>query len=847
MATEPLKFPIFTPGARAARNAFRGIRGAIASAASSYLGLIAAAAGLTKIIGLTRQFEFQMTQVAAISGATKDEFNDLTNTARELGATTVFTATQAAEALTELARAGQDASTAIRTVPAVLLLARAGAIELGRSAEVIASLSNAFQLTASDAENVADVLVRTSQRSLTTVEGLARGFTFLGATANDLGLSLVESSAALGAIADQGVPVQRAGRGLSTLLSELSKETDAVDEAAKRVGLTARDLNPVFNDFGTVVSNLALVFRDAGVAQGTLSIISARTASLLANNADGYRNLVEETSNATGAAKQFSDQVSDNLDGSIKQLNSALSETLLQLGDNGLGKGTRDLVDILALLLNQANGTTVAFTGFSKVSEGVRDLMLNLGEQLAAVGNIILALAQSIGIIFQSVVDLKQGIDALARGEGLAGFKAAFAETGERADNLLVTFGKIADNFDNIGKASSGELAQEILFQQDAVRTLETSYNSLSEAVRTTVQVIGRDSRQFGQGQFEALRNTITSINKDFAELTRGFSEKITDNELATALKQAEEGFARITKIAGRPDLLQNFREQVQAAYGDIEELGNLGVNQKIIDEAQIKFVARLKDAFAGLNNETLKTSRRVQEVQSAFDRFLEIAEKIGTELLNVTQKLGDNFFDAFDANLEIQKATRETELIQNKTITNQRRLNELTNQLSNANDEKERRALQDRIDRLVTDNFDLQRQLIEAQFTVESTINGQNAAVASTLFDFATRIPRAGIFHDGGFVGKEGRNVPIIAQRGEAVFTPRQLDNAESLLRSNTGGGGGNVMIIDQRRADSNPPQVRRDNNGNIQVLLSDFINTQIRNGGFDDSLQARFGVRNR
>ena len=845
MATEPLKFPIFTPGARAARNAFRGIRNAVSGLASSYLGLFAAAAGFSQIISLTRKFEFQMTQVAAISGATEDEFKDLTTTARELGATTVFTATQAAEALTELARAGQDAETAIRTVPAVLLLARAGAIELGRSAEVIASLSNAFQLTASDAENVADVLVRTSQRSLTTVEGLARGFTFLGATANDLGLSLVESSAALGAIADQGVPVQRAGRGLSTLLSELSKETDAVDDAAKRVGLTARDLNPVFNDFGTVVQNLAIVFRDAGVAQGTLSIISARTASLLANNAAGYRNLVEETTNATGAAKQFSDQVSDNLDGSIKQFNSALSETLLQIGDNGLGKSTRSFIDILSLLLNQANGTTIAFNGFGKVSEGVRDLMLNLGEQLAATGNIILALAQSIGIIFQSVVDLKQGIDALRKGKGLEGFKKAFAETGERADNLLETFGKIADNFDNIGKASTGELAQEIIFQQDAVKTLETSYNSLSDSIRTTVQVIGRESRKYGGAQFKELRRTITEVNSAFIKLTGNFSKKLTEDEVTRAVKQAEAGFTRISKVAGTPDLLKNFREQVRAAAGDLQELIDLGANEKIINEAQIKLVGRLRDAFTGLNNETLKTDRRVQKAKSTFQQFLEIAEKIGNELLNVTQKLGENFFDAFDANLEIQKATRETELIQNKTITNQRRLNELTDQLSRTNDDKERRALQDRIDRLVTDNFDLQRQLIEAQFTVESTINGQNAAVAGTLFDALTRIP--GVFHDGGFVGKEGRNVPIIAQRGEAVFTPRQLDNAESLLRSNMGGGGGNVTIIDQRRAGSNPPQVRRDNNGNIQVLLSDFINNQIRNGGFDDSLQARFGVRNR
>ena len=122
MATEPINLPIRTPGASRARGAVAGLGRSVAGLAAGYIGLQAAVRAFTSTATLIRDFEFQMSQVRAISGANEEQFQRLNSIARELGGTTVFTARQAAEGLTELARAGLNAEQAIATIPTVLTL-----------------------------------------------------------------------------------------------------------------------------------------------------------------------------------------------------------------------------------------------------------------------------------------------------------------------------------------------------------------------------------------------------------------------------------------------------------------------------------------------------------------------------------------------------------------------------------------------------------------------------------------------------------------------------------------------------------------------------------------------------
>lgn len=744
MATEPLQFPVSAPGSNQVAAGFLGIRTQLG-------GIKAALAGLglftffRQAITLSRDFEFEMAQVQAITGATTEEFERLNKVARDLGATTIFTAREAASGLIELGRAGFDATESVQAIPEALLLAEAGNLSLGRSTQILTGAIRAYNLDASKAAQVSDLIVTVANKSKTDVEGLGRAFSFTAAAASAAGISMQEMTAVIGAVAQAGIPVQRAGRGIANVFSILATESDKVETAMQRVGLTARDVNPEFNSFETIVERLALAFPNLSTAAGAFDRVAARAVVALVGQRDLFKELIVEQNRAAGATQKFSDRVRNTLRGDFKTLNSVFQEFLLQLGDAGLVDITRKATQGLSKFLVVVTGKTDGFITNMKLStEEVNkqiDEFALYRTGLIVTGRVVATVARTYGVFGQSIVDTTQA-----------------------AGHLAATLALLAT-----GQFSAAKLAAE--------------------------------------GAVDSFKETTEALEGIFDELSE-----------SPSLRKIYEGI--------RAEQRQLRMEAEKAAETNKNDNGTLRNKVNFLDQ-----------------------------VASAWERVTQALEKYGGRLdaiQDVANSIVNSLSQLTTHGLTIERAQRDQALFNRELEDNTRRIRELQAELRGASDETRIQQLETRIDNLTRRNFELQRQLNESAFAVSTAGNQRTRSLIggfSDLFSAGTGLVSAfgssgNTFHSGGFVGSGGRNVPIIAQQGEAVFTPRQLENAENLFRNQ---GGVQVQVIDQRTPDAAPPVIQTDRRGNIQVFLTKVVSSVIRSGAVDDYLSTRFGARRR
>ncbi|MEV2479261.1 phage tail tape measure protein [Paenibacillus larvae] len=186
-------------------------------------------------------FEAGMSTVKAITGATGKDFEDLQETAKELGATTVFSASEAAEGMKYLGLAGWKTQDIISAMPGMLDLAAAGALDLGTAADITSDTMQAFGMAADRATHAADVFAYASSNSNTTVEMLGEGMKYLAPVANQFGWSLEESSAAMMFLADAGLKGSIAGQAFASSLTRLAKPTAEMEKVMKATGISFFD------------------------------------------------------------------------------------------------------------------------------------------------------------------------------------------------------------------------------------------------------------------------------------------------------------------------------------------------------------------------------------------------------------------------------------------------------------------------------------------------------------------------------------------------------------------------------------------------------------------------------
>lgn len=355
------------------------------------------------------EFDTAMAQVAATMGVTVNEISELTATAKTMGATTQFTATQAAEALNYLALAGYDAETAAKTLPTVLNLAAAGAMNLGSASDMVTDAMSAFGLGADYAETMVDQMAKTASSSNTSVSQLGEAMLTIGATGKSVAGGTVELSTALGILADNGVKGSEGGTHLRNVIMSLQSPTDNATKLMKNLGVQVYDsegkmrpLNDTLNDLNEAMDGMTNQERDNIINQIFNKTDIASVNALLANSSDRWNELSTAIENSGGAAAQMAETQMDNLEGSMTYLSSATDGLKIAFYNTFSDK-----------LKSGVDSVTAGVTELTEAmeSDGVDGFITKMGELVpAAVQTLVSKLPQLISVGTTLAGNILQGI-----------------------------------------------------------------------------------------------------------------------------------------------------------------------------------------------------------------------------------------------------------------------------------------------------------------------------------------------------------------------------------------------------------------------------------------------------
>jgi len=301
---------------------------------------LVAATGVNSIIN----FGQAMAKVKAISGATGEEFDSLRKQAKKLGATTIFSATQAAQGMEFLARAGFETKDIMSAIPGVLDLAASSNIGLAQAADIASNVISGFGLKASETSKIADILATAAASSNTDITQLGDAMKFVAPVAAAMGQSVESAAAAAGVLSNAGLQGSLAGTGLRKVFTSLVAPTSRGRKLFKAMGLDIRKLNPETNKLTDIVNRLAKANIGAGLATELFGDRGGPAILAMISQRKELEKLTNAFLNASGKAKEMADIMQKTLGGDIKALVSVFESLVLGLGDAGLEGAMRSIV-----------------------------------------------------------------------------------------------------------------------------------------------------------------------------------------------------------------------------------------------------------------------------------------------------------------------------------------------------------------------------------------------------------------------------------------------------------------------------------------------------------------------
>lgn len=439
------------------------------------------------------EFEAAMSKVGAVADANASQMKQLSDAAITAGQDTVFSASQAAEAEAELAKAGVSVTDILEGgLSGALNLAAAGQIDLGKSAEIAAQAMNIFKLEGSDVGHIADVLTAGANKSAAGVDDLGQALTQGGMVAASMGMSLEETVASLSMFADAGMKGSDAGTSLKTAMQRLAAPSGEAETLMRELGVSAFDSQGKFVGLATIAEQLrgSLGGMSEGQRSAALATIfgadAVRAATVWyqqgAAGVDTYTKAVDDN----GAAQRMAARQMDNLKGDLEQLRGSL-ETAFIKGGSGANDGLRSL----------AQNATAVVNAFSSLNPETQAFIV----KAAAVSAGALIAAGGIVKVTTTVHELRAAWAATSLAGGR--FGAALGSIGSKATKVagVLTAVGVASQFGGSGEWHVVGLANDLAKAQDPLRAIN------DEIARTSVVAGGSDysMRSLGDAFNQAL------------------------------------------------------------------------------------------------------------------------------------------------------------------------------------------------------------------------------------------------------------------------------------------------------------------------------------------------------
>lgn len=537
---------------------------AIAQTKSQLTGTIGAIAAVGTAIYAgpvkkAAEFQEQMSGVKAISGATTEEIAQLSNKAKEMGASTKFTATEAGQAMEYMAMAGWKTEDMLGGIEGIMNLAAASGEDLASVSDIVTDALTAFGLSASDAGHFSDVLAQASSNANTNVGMMGSTFQKVAPVAGALGYSVEDMSLGIGLMANASIKAEVAGTSLKTALANMAKPTDAQAAAMEKYGISLTNADGSMKSFGNVVKNLRSSLGGLSEAEqvaaattifgkesfaGMLAIVNASEAD--------FNKLTDAVYNCDGAAKQMAETKLDNLNGSITLAQSAFDALQVELGElllPTLTEGIKKFTEIVNVVTDFVRENPQAVKTIAKVAVALAGL--KVGGLVAKLGFLEVQ-----GGVFklQKAFEIIKGI---GMNTYLSSLTSGFLNFKNIGSGILGYFTSVKNAAGGVSSALGGVLSNSTLFTKAS-----SVFGPLGGVVGKILPIVGVITTII----------TVIQLVKNHLQEIRAFIEKTFGSE---ALAIFDKIVAVITNVG---DTIKNIfsdsnigeaRNKIQEIFGD--------------------------------------------------------------------------------------------------------------------------------------------------------------------------------------------------------------------------------------------------------------------------------------
>jgi len=588
-------------------------------------------------------FEAEMSKVKAVSGATAEEFKMLSDNAKELGASTMFSAREVASLQTEFAKLGFTATEITKVTEGTLALAQASGSDLARAAEVAGSTLRAFGLDASETGRVTDVMAKSFSTSALDMETFAESMKYVAPVANSAGMSIEETSAMLAVLANSGIKGAQAGTSLRRIISEIGASGKPTSEALKDLANQGLNLADAKDEVGRS-------------AQSALLILS--------KGVDQIKPLTKEFENAKGSANSMAKEMGDNAYGATKRLESAMEGLGISVGEI-IAIAVVPLIENLAKLAGKLNNASPASKKFAVV----------LGAIVAAAGPLILIT----GSLIRNFVLMRHALI-----KSTTATKIATAVT--RAFNLVLKANPIGVT---IGLITSLTAAFMLFNRQkkEAIKVESKLSDSANETI-SNMQLEQRemnnlmDSLKSGNLESDQRRSIINKLNTEYKDyLPKLIDEKDSINDIATAQKEANNQFRKKIALTAFQDEITQATEKAVTAQKELNTLTSAFNDQvaKGVDPRKIRFYQKDLDKLGITSVSVGRDSKTLQDFQFSLNKVI---AKSSEEVSNLEAKVNELSVSTENATTPTANLTTKTQDLGDKTETTKDKVSDLNDEL---------------------------------------------------------------------------------------------------------------------------------------------------------------------
>ncbi|MDO5149492.1 MAG: phage tail tape measure protein [Oscillospiraceae bacterium] len=489
--------------------------------------LLPVTAGVTALgtaaVKTASDFDSAMSKVAAISGATGDDLQALRDKAREMGAKTKYSATEAANAFEFMSMAGWKTNDMLGGIEGIMNLAAASGEELATTSDIVTDALTAFGLTAADSGHFADVLAAASSNANTNVGMMGETFKYAAPVAGALGFSCEDTAEAIGLMANAGIKSSSAGTSLRSIMNALAGDVSFCGESIGEVAIQTTNADGSMRELSDILADCRVVFNQlseseqASAAQALVGKNAMSGFLAIMNTAPSdISKLSDAIENCDGTALRMAETMQDNLEGQVTILKSQLQELAISFGEILMPK-IREIVSKLQAFMDKLNqmdpATKEVIIKIALIAASLGPLLIVLGKTISTIGSLMTFISNLPALIasakaafatlsgaFSSVIAPVLAVIAVIAAL-VAAFKHLWETNEEFRDKILEVWDKVKATFDRL---TSGIV--------DRLNALGFNFKDIKEVISAVWEALCSVLAPLFEGAFNQIANIFTLV-----------------------------------------------------------------------------------------------------------------------------------------------------------------------------------------------------------------------------------------------------------------------------------------------------------------------------------------------